>query len=316
VQISFLGVGLMGHPMATRLINAGFDLHLWNRSPSKIDCFKASASLYDELSLAIKNADVVITMLENGDVVDQVLYQSDAYKRLKNDVICIDMSSIPPSMARKHAQLIKEQGGHYLDAPVSGGTSGAEKGTLSIMVGGERDQFTKVLTLLNIMGNSTYIGEAGCGQLCKLANQAIVGITIGAVSEALLLASKAGADPEAVLKALSGGFASSRILELHGRRMLDRNFEPGATSRVQLKDMKTVLDEARIENLSLPLSQRTYESYLSLVANGNENVDHSGLLLELEHLNGVRLVCSKLGCEMDNAFDKRLDTQKQNNNEK
>ncbi len=160
------------------------------------------------------------------------------------------------------------------------------------MAGGDQEQFDRAQAVFQAFGKSTYIGDTGSGQLCKLANQAIVGITIGAVSEALLLASEGGANPEAVKEALSGGFAASRILDLHGQRMLDRDFEPGATSRVQLKDLKTILDEARNEGLSLPLSQRTYESYLSLVANGHEDLDHSGLLLELEHINQTQLKSS------------------------
>jgi 2-hydroxy-3-oxopropionate reductase len=292
MKIAFLGIGLMGKPMTHKLLEAGFELFLWNRTPSKMEEFSGKAQLCGSASEAIKEADIIITMLENGDIVDQVVYQSEAYKVPKAGSLFIDMSSIPPSVARKHAELAAQQECHYLDAPVSGGTAGAEAGTLSVMAGGDKAQFDRAQTIFKALGKGTYIGKTGSGQLCKLANQAIVGITIGAVSEALLLASEGGANPEAVREALSGGFAASRILELHGQRMLDRNFEPGATSRVQLKDLKTILDEARNEGLTLPLSQRTYESYLSLVANGNENVDHSGLLLELEHMNQTQLKTS------------------------
>jgi len=279
----------MGQPMARRLIDAGFELSIWNRSPEKMRCFAQQASIASSPTEAIKNADIVISMLENGEVVERVLFQQETYKTMKPGALYIDMSSIPPTTAREHAQLIEIHGASYLDAPVSGGTTGAQEGTLSIMVGGQQAVLKKALPILDCLGNSILVGDVGCGQLCKLANQAIVGITIGAVAEALLLATKGGADPEAVHKALSGGFASSRILALHGKRMLNRDFTPGATARVQLKDLKTILDEARHEELSLPLSQRTYESYLSLVANGNENIDHSGLLLELEHLNNTQL---------------------------
>ena len=292
MKIAFLGIGLMGKPMTYKLLEAGFSLLLWNRTASKMEEFSEQAQLCGSASEAIKEADIIITMLENGDIVDQVVYQSGAYKSAKAQSLFIDMSSIPPSVARKHAALVTQQDCYYLDAPVSGGTAGAEAGTLSVMAGGDRAQFDRAQAIFKAFGKGTYIGKTGSGQLCKLANQAIVGITIGAVSEALLLASEGGANPEAVREALSGGFAASRILELHGRRMLDRNFEPGATSRVQLKDLKTILDEARSEGLTLPLSQRTYESYLSLVANGNENADHSGLLLELEHINQTQLKSS------------------------
>ena len=289
MKISFLGVGLMGQPMVQRLLEHQFALTLWNRTPSKLDVFASKATLASTVEQAIVNADVVITMLENGDVVDEILYQSNAYQQLKPEALVIDMSSVPPTLARTHAKQIVSINADYLDAPVSGGTVGASEGTLSIMAGGEKSAYDRAVQIFSALGKPTYIGPTGSGQLCKLANQAIVGITIGAVSEALLLASAGGADPGAVREALSGGFAASRILELHGQRMLDRNFEPGATSRVQLKDMRTILDEARLENLSLPLSQMTHNQYLSHVANGREHLDHSSLLLELEHLNQISL---------------------------
>ena len=293
MRIAFIGIGLMGRPMVTRLLDAGYEMNLWNRSPEKSALFSERATIANQPATALKNADIIITMLENGDVVDEVIFQSNAFQAIKPSALFIDMSSIPPSIARNHGQIIKNQGAAYLDAPVSGGTIGAEQGTLSVMVGGLKTDFNQALSVFSTLGTATHIGDVRCGQLCKLANQAIVGITIGAVSEALLLASEGGADPEAVRTALGGGFAASRILELHGQRMIDRNFEPGATSRVQLKDLRTILDEARAENLSLPLSQRCYESYLSLVSNGHENIDHSGLLLELEQLNNTQLKSGK-----------------------
>ena len=289
MRIAFIGIGLMGRPMVTRLLDAGFEMILWNRSPEKAALFSERATIANKPEDALKSADIIITMLENGAIVDDVIFQSRAFEYIKPHALFIDMSSIPPAVARKHAQQIKHHGASYLDAPVSGGTVGAEQGTLSVMTGGLKKDFDHALPVFSALGTATHIGDVGCGQLCKLANQAIVGITIGAVSEALLLASEGGADPQAVRTALGGGFAASRILELHGQRMIDRNFEPGATSRVQLKDLRTILDEARAENLSLPLSQRCYESYLSLVSNGHENIDHSGLLLELEQLNNTRL---------------------------
>ena len=289
MKVSFLGVGLMGKPMVQRLLDHGYALTLWNRSPSKTQLFKTQAQIANSVKDAIAEADVVITMLENATAVEQVLYDNNLYQTLKAGCLVIDMSSIPPESARKHAKLSLDVGAHYLDAPVSGGTIGAEQGSLSIMVGGERSSFDKAQDIFAALGKTTYIGPYGSGQLCKLANQAIVGITIGAVSEALLLASAGGADPAAVREALGGGVAASKILDLHGQRMLQREFEPGATSRVQLKDMRSILDEASTGNLTLPLSQRTYESYLSHVSNGRENLDHSSLLLELEHINQRQL---------------------------
>lgn len=279
----------MGAPMVARLLDAGFSLTLWNRTPTKAEAFAGSVRLAASPAEAVADADVVITMLESGQVVEQVLYQSGAVSQLRQGALVIDMSSIEPGVARGHAARIEALGGDYLDAPVSGGTRGAEAGTLSIMVGGGDEAFVRAAEVFQPMGAVTHIGPVGSGQLAKLANQAIVGITIGAVSEALLLAAKGGARPEKVREALLGGFAGSKILEQHGERMLQRNFEPGAPARIQLKDLRMILDEARSEGLTLPLSQRVFEEYRALLASGNGEVDHSGLLLELERLNGVRL---------------------------
>ncbi len=289
MNIAFLGIGLMGKPMVQNLLKAGHSLTLWNRTQSKADVFASQAVIATTPSEAVKAADFVITMLENGPVVDDVLFKQGVADACKAGAMVIDMSSIPPATAREHHRALRQRNVAHLDAPVSGGTVGAAGATLSVMVGGERDDYQQAVPIFSVLGKSTYIGPTGSGQLAKLANQAIVGITIGAVSEALLLAAKGGADPAAVREALSGGFAASRILELHGQRMIERNFEPGATSRVQLKDLRTILDEARSEGLTLPLSQRVYEEYLALVASGNENVDHSGLLLQLEALNQTQL---------------------------
>ncbi len=289
MNIAFLGVGLMGQPMVANLIKAGYPLHLWNRTQAKLEAFEKSASCYENTQNAVSNADIIITMLETGDVVESVLMQEDVLGSISAGSLVIDMSSIPPEQARDHAMRLQARDIHYLDAPVSGGTIGATEATLSIMVGGEKTDFERANAIFSALGKATHIGAHGCGQLAKLANQAIVGITIGAVSEALLLAAKGGADPIAVREALNGGFAASRILELHGQRMIDGNYEPGARSRVQLKDMRTILDEARLQNLTLPLSQRTHDGYLSLVAHGKEDIDHSGLMVELERLNATEL---------------------------
>lgn len=288
-HIAFLGVGLMGSPMVRNLLDAGYPITLWNRTASKCEPFADEATVADSPKDAVRNADVVITMLENGDVVDDVMVAQGGIAALKAGAVYIDMSSVQPSLARRHAELAQEQGAGYVDAPVSGGTVGAEQAKLSIMAGGTDADVERVRPIFEVLGKCTPIGPVGAGQLAKLANQAIVGITIGAVSEALLLAAKGGADPAAVREALMGGFAGSRILELHGQRMIDRDFAPGAPARIQLKDLRMILDEARSEGLTLPLAQQVHNEYQSLVANGHSDVDHSGLLLELEHLNGALL---------------------------
>ncbi|UTW13500.1 NAD(P)-dependent oxidoreductase [Marinobacterium rhizophilum] len=286
-RIAFLGIGLMGHPMALNLLRAGYPLNAWNRTFSKAESLRSDGALpYHQAQDAVKDADIVISMLENGPVVDAVLFSEATLAALKPGALVIDMSSIPPAMAKRHHQLLAERQHGYLDAPVSGGTLGAEQACLSIMAGGSKADFERAGPIFSRLGKAaTYIGPAGSGQLAKCANQAIVGITIGAVSEALLLAAQGGADPAAVREALLGGFASSRILELHGQRMIDRSFMPGATARVQLKDLQTILDTAQQEDLQLPLAEQAFAQYKHLVERGLDGVDHSGLLLQLEALN-------------------------------
>lgn len=294
MQITFLGIGLMGRPMAMNLLNAGYELTLWNRTPGKADALiEHGAIVKSSPREAVANADITILMLENGPIVDRVLFGPQANMSFKPGSTVMDMSSIPPELAKQHYQQLQELGINYLDAPVSGGTVGAEQATLSIMAGGDKPVFDACQEIFKTLGKPTYIGPAGSGQLAKCANQAIVGITIGAVAEALLLAAKGGADPAAVREALMGGFASSRILELHGQRMIDREFNPGATSRVQLKDLQTILDTAHSEDLMLPLAQQTFNQYQELVSKGFEEVDHSGLLLQLEMLNGNQTLSDK-----------------------
>ncbi|WP_432210385.1 NAD(P)-dependent oxidoreductase [Marinobacter alkaliphilus] len=303
-HIAFLGIGLMGAPMTRNLLTAGYPMTLWNRTASKCEPFVGEATIAGSPAEAVAGADIVITMLENGAVVEDVLVAQGALSALNSGALVIDMSSVQPSLARRLAGLSAERGAGFVDAPVSGGTLGAAEARLSIMAGGSEADVARARPVFEVLGKCTRIGPAGAGQLAKLANQAIVGITIGAVSEALLLAAKGGADPAAVREALMGGFAGSRILELHGQRMIDRDFAPGAPARIQLKDMRMILDEARAEGLTLPLAQQTHNEYLSLVANGHSDVDHSGLLLELEHLNGTLLGSMGRGPKEDTSNSK------------
>lgn len=288
-RIAFLGIGLMGRPMATQLIKAGYPVTVWNRSADKARALSGQAEVAESAAQAVAQADRVITMLENGEAVSQVLFERGVAEAIPPEALFIDMSSIAPETAKQHARTLQARAVGYIDAPVSGGTVGAQQASLSIMAGGSVVDLASARPLLEILGRVTHIGPAGSGQLAKLANQAIVGITIGAVAEALLLAARGGADPQAVREALLGGFAGSRILELHGRRMLDRDFEPGGPSRIQLKDMRMILDQARTEELTLPLAQQAFQGYRSLIALGEGELDHSALLLQLEHLNQIRL---------------------------
>jgi 2-hydroxy-3-oxopropionate reductase len=292
-RIAFLGMGLMGAPMSANLLKAGFALTAWNRTPAKAEALAATgAKVATSAADAVKDADIVITMLTNGPAVEDVLFGAGrAAAAIGKGALVIDMSSIPPATARSHAERLAKLGIAHLDAPVSGGTVGARDGKLVIMVGGTAENLARAQPVFAALGKPTLVGGSGAGQLAKLCNQAIVGITIGAVAEALLLAAVGGADPAAVRQALMGGFADSRILQEHGQRMLNRRFLPGFAVGNQVKDLNTVLDAAREANLKLPLSERVTELFADLAKDG-ARFDHSGLLLELERLNSPARVGS------------------------
>ncbi len=284
LKIALLGTGLMGFPMSQNLLKAGFNLSVWNRTKTKATPLQQDgATVCETVSDAVKNADMIITMLENGPVVEDILFTQGNVNAIQNNAIIIDMGSIPPAMAQDHSKRLAEKNIHHLDAPVSGGTKGATEATLTIMCGGEEAIFQRALPIFKAMGRATYIGPSGTGQLSKCANQVIVGNTIAAISEGLLLAAAGGANPAAVREALSGGFADSRILQEHGMRMLERNFEPGAMCKTQLKDLRTALEA--IDGINLPVTQTTKCLYEKLIRKGHETLDHSSLLLELEALN-------------------------------
>ncbi|MFQ5783518.1 MAG: NAD(P)-dependent oxidoreductase [Alphaproteobacteria bacterium] len=286
VSIALLGTGLMGAPMGLRLLGAGHRVTVWNRTRDKIEPLVArGATAADSPAAAVRDAETVVTMLENGPVVDEVLFERDAAGAIAPDTLVIDMSSIPPATAREHAARLAAEGARHLDAPVSGGTVGAQAGTLAIMVGGERADFERAAPVFAALGRATWVGPHGAGQIAKLANQIIVGVTIGAVAEALLLAAAGGADPAAVREAMRGGFADSRILEAHGRRMIDRNFLPGGRCAIHLKDMDTILAAAAEASVELPFSEIARDLFRALVAAGGGDYDHSAMLVELERRN-------------------------------
>ncbi len=287
INIAFLGIGLMGGPQSRRLLAAGFDLTAWNRTRAKAEALRAhGAQVADAAAAAVKDADVVISMLADGAAVGDLLFNQGVAAALKKGALVIDMSSIKPREAREHAAKLEALGCRHLDAPVSGGTGGAEHGTLAIMAGGDEADFASAAEVFKPMGRALRVGPHGAGQLAKLANQMIVGITIGAVSEALQLAARGGADPALVREAIRGGFAGSKILEVHGERMLTRDFAARATATVQLKDMNNALDAAAgFENYQLPITTLLRDLYASLCEHGGAGVDHSGLFLEIERMN-------------------------------
>ncbi|KXW56323.1 NAD(P)-dependent oxidoreductase [Ferrovum sp. PN-J185] len=286
-KCALIGTGLMGTPIAKRLLDHGYELVVWNRTRDKCQpLVQLGANLGGSIQETVADAHIIITMLTNGAAVTEVLQQGILPASKPGDIF-IDMSSIPPHVAKQHAQWCREKGVDALDAPVSGGVVGAEQGSLAIMVGGEKSVFDDALPLFNVLGRATYVGEAGAGALAKLANQMIVGMSIAAVAEAMTLMAKAGADAKAVREAIRGGFAESRVLELHGQRMVERSFKPGAHATTQLKDLNTALDVARQYGLDLPVLAKTQALFQSMVENGLSDLDHSGLIVEIERLNSI-----------------------------
>ncbi|MBR0558267.1 NAD(P)-dependent oxidoreductase [Ciceribacter sp. L1K23] len=285
-NIAFLGTGLMGAPMALRLLGAGFEVTVWNRDTTKADVLKADGAVVAESAAkAVDGADIVFTMLSDGKAVTDVLFSQGAADALKTGAIVIDTSSIAPPIAREHSETLAKRGVHHLDAPVSGGTVGATAGTLAIMAGGDGKIVESLADVFAPLGRVTHVGPSGAGQICKLANQQIVAITIGAVAEAMILVEAGGASREKFRDAIRGGFAESRILELHGKRMVDRTFQPGGPSRLQLKDLDAVAAMAELFSLELPLTGMVRNEFRDFVSDGGGDVDHSGLLLHLEKIN-------------------------------
>ena len=288
MTLTLLGTGRMGLPMARRRCQAGHELHVWNRSIDKAQPLAADgATVHGDLASAAAAGDIVISLLENGPVVASVLFEQGAAAALRPGSLFIDMASIKPAEAREHAARLAERGVRHLDAPVSGGTVGAEAGTLAIMVGGEVQDFERARPVFEVLGRATHVGPHGAGQLAKLANQMIVGITIGAVAEALLLCQKGGADPAKVRQAIGGGFAQSRILELHGERMVTRDFAPRARMTVQLKDLRNALDTAQAMGFEAPVTAALERLYADGIAHGDSELDHAGLFVELARRNGM-----------------------------
>lgn len=284
--IAFIGTGLMGGPMARNLLKAGFGVRVWNRSVEKAQALVADgAVLTTSPADAASGADIVITMLSDGVAVGDVLFHQGVAQALEKNAVVIDSSSIVPSVAREHAERLAALGIHHIDAPVSGGVVGAKAGTLAIMAGGDEALISSLSDVFAAMGRLTYVGPSGAGQLCKLANQQIVAITIGAVAEAMVMVEAGGASREGFRNAIRGGFAESRILELHGERMVKRDFEPGGPSKFQLKDLNGVLATAKDLSLTLPLTQNITQAFDDFVNDGGADIDHSGILLYLEKLN-------------------------------
>ena len=285
--IAFLGMGKMGQPMAYNLASSGFKVRCWNRTIEKLHCLPSILECKDDINMVLSGSDVVISMLSDGSATQNVMNGLDKNK-LSSVKTWIEMASVLPEEAISQSTFLKKHNIKYLDAPVSGGTVAANDGNLAIMVGGEENIFQEIKKILCALGRPVLVGPTGAGQLAKLANQAIVGITISAVAEAVLLLERGGANVDSVRDALSGGFADSAILQQHGQRMSKRYFEPGGSVRTQLKDLKNIQKVAEILGLELPMVNKVTERYSALSDNSlNLEKDHSALFLELLNRNRI-----------------------------
>jgi 2-hydroxy-3-oxopropionate reductase len=286
MKIGFIGLGIMGAPMAGQLIKGGHEVHLYSRTQVPQELTAAGGRPCASATEVAQNAEIIITMVPDTPHVEDVLFgESGVAKGLSRGKIVVDMSSISPVATKEFARRVNALGCDYLDAPVSGGEVGAKAGTLSIMVGGPQGAFDTVKPLFDLMGkNITLVGGNGDGQTTKVANQIIVALNIEAVGEALLFAAKAGADPAKVRQALMGGFASSRILEIHGERMIKRTFAPGFRIELHQKDLNLALSTARALGVSLPNTATAQELFNACAAHGGAAWDHSGMVRALETL--------------------------------
>ena len=285
-RVGFIGLGIMGRPMAGHLAAGGHELYVYARRSVPGELTGKGAVVCKSSQEVAEKADIVITMLPDTPDVAEVLFGDKGVESgLTPGKIVIDMSSISPMETKRFAAKIKEKGCEYLDAPVSGGEVGAKGATLTIMVGGNEETFLKVKPLFQLMGkNITLVGGHGDGQTCKVANQIIVATTIEAIGEALLFAAKAGANPAKVREALMGGFAQSRILEVHGERMIKRNFEPGFRIELHAKDLGLALSGARELAMSLPVTSICAQLFNACSASGGAKWDHSAMVRALESL--------------------------------
>ena len=291
-RIGFIGLGLMGKPMARNLMKSGFDLIVHNRSRAAVDqLVSEGANPADSPREAAASADVVITMLPEDSHVTEVVSAADGViESIRPDAVLVDMSTISPTTARKLADIVAARGAHMLDAPVSGGVEAAADGNLTIMVGGKAEIFERVLPVFEKLGgNINHIGDHGAGQVTKAANQIIVGMTLQAVAEALIFAKKSGADPARVRRAIMGGYAQSRVLELHGQRMLERNFQPGGKIRSHCKDINIVLAVAREMDICLPGTAMVSQLFNAVVAHDGADWDHSAIVTVLESMSDINV---------------------------
>lgn len=291
VKIGFIGLGIMGKPMAKNLVKAGKEVIVFDITKDAIEDVRlVGGGVASSCREAAVQSDVIITMLPNSPHVRTVLCgENGVLEGLKPGAIVVDMSSIAPGTSRELCRLVEEKGGEMIDAPVSGGQEKAEKGTLAIMVGGKEVIYDKVKDILDLMGKSAYVGEIGAGQITKLVNQTIVAINIAAVAEGMAFAKKAGVDPEKVFQAIRGGLAGSQCMEDKAPRMLDERYAPGFRVNLHVKDLGNVLETSRDLHISMPLTSQLMEMMQNLMARDCGALDHGSLGLYYELLNDVSL---------------------------
>jgi 2-hydroxy-3-oxopropionate reductase len=290
MDIGFIGLGLMGRPMAGHLARAGHALHLWARRPEALEPFKdVAARAHVSAAEVARHADIVFTMVADAPDVEAVCFGAAGLAEGgKPGLVVVDMSTINPNAAREIGARLAERGIEFLDAPVSGGETGAINAALTIMVGGKADVFDKVKPLFEKLGKSvTLIGGSGAGQVAKACNQILTGVGVAAVAEAFNFAAKSGVDPARVREALLGGFAYSRILENHGQRMLDRNFKPGFKAWMHQKDLRIVMEEAHRLGLMLPAAAATAQVFNAIVGSGMGEDDSVAALKLLEKMSST-----------------------------
>ena len=296
-RIGFIGLGIMGAPMASNLCKAGYPPAVYDLNPTAVQRLTAQGSRELPPSAMGAECDVLFTILPNGSVVDSVLFGPDgAAADLRPGSLVVDMSSVTPEESRSFSTRLKDRGVGFLDAPVSGGEPKAIDGTLAFMVGGSQDDFQRAWPYFQAMGASALlVGPCGCGSTATLANQIIVNLTIAAVSEALVLAPKAGADPEKVYQAIRGGLAGSTVLDVKAPMMLARNFVPGGKISINLKDIKNVMSSAHAMDVPLPLTAQLLEIMQSLKVGGHLDDDHAGIVQYFERLAGVEVRAGETG---------------------
>ncbi len=286
-QIAFIGIGLMGSRMGSRLLNAGYPVAIYDRNPEKCAPLgELGARVADSAADAVQDADLVLTSLAGKEAIETVYFgDNGVVPAAPRGCLTIDLSSLAPDIARHNHQRLVDAGYAHLDAPVTGGVSGAEAGTLSILIGGSAANLRRAQAVFEVLGNPFHIGDEGAGQVCKLVNQTIVHVYIGAVVEGMMLAAAHGIDAARVREALLGGYCQSRILDIHGEKMAKRDFLPGGPLEFSVKDLEGSLQIATQAELNLPLTESVLQQYRAMVADGKGRLDHSALLLAYEKAN-------------------------------